>query len=236
MGVIKPKQKEMGIPVPSLVTPWVPTGIKEKLIDSMRDNPGVTPAKINKAVDTVFRVLDAGGFDCIANTVVPGVKQFKITPGNVYSIVDGDSFVLVDSNLGSNYEALKEKLVGEGIRPGEIELILLTHPDLDHGGSAAYFSREYGTPVLVTNKTGFDKGERYKDGAVNHLYDYLRDLTGFTNPQHLESASFIEDVPQKSIKLRDGSTIRLKSRLYFSNERSMSLITVAGSPGKTSLL
>ena len=61
---------------------------------------------------------------------------------------------------------LEQTLAREGIAPADINLVIITHGDLDHIGSGAYLQKKYGLKIAVheadagqcrTGKTNFDR-------------------------------------------------------------------------------
>jgi hydroxyacylglutathione hydrolase len=72
----------------------------------------------------------------------------RISAGsNCFLIRTPGRFVLVDSGVSSRRQAVAAKLTGAGCRPGDLELIVLTHGDSDHAGNAAYLREAYGAKI-----------------------------------------------------------------------------------------
>lgn len=60
-----------------------------------------------------------------------------------------DGFVLVDTGFVGRRARLEASLVQAGCFPGKLNLILLTHGDVDHAGNARYLHTTYGAPVAI---------------------------------------------------------------------------------------
>lgn len=68
---------------------------------------------------------------------------------NCYLVrVDG-GFILIDTGMPNNREALETHLRNEGRAPGKLKLIILTHGDIDHSGNALYLKSRYDVPVAM---------------------------------------------------------------------------------------
>lgn len=58
-------------------------------------------------------------------------------------------FVLIDTGASNRRRALLRELEKAGCRPGQLKLILLTHGDFDHCGSAAHLRGAWGAPIAM---------------------------------------------------------------------------------------
>ncbi len=66
---------------------------------------------------------------------------------NCYLLGVDDGFVLIDTGMRSQRARLQEALVAQGCTPGTLKLILITHGDFDHIGSAAHLRRTHDAPI-----------------------------------------------------------------------------------------
>jgi hydroxyacylglutathione hydrolase len=57
--------------------------------------------------------------------------------------------VLVDTGTRRQRSKLAERLRAHGCGPGSLKLILITHGDPDHIGSAAHVRKEFGAPIAM---------------------------------------------------------------------------------------
>jgi glyoxylase-like metal-dependent hydrolase (beta-lactamase superfamily II) len=61
---------------------------------------------------------------------------------------EGQSFTIIDGGYPGDLPKVLQSIRYTGLRPGHAAAMLLTHGHVDHTGSAAWFSTEYGTVVL----------------------------------------------------------------------------------------
>jgi len=69
--------------------------------------------------------------------------------GNCYIIRASTGFVLVDTGRASKLARLEKELDAVGCKPGNLNLILLTHGDFDHTGNAAHLREKYGARIAM---------------------------------------------------------------------------------------
>ncbi len=72
---------------------------------------------------------------------------------NVYAVQCGDEYVLIDAGVGRETERLAENLCADGLAPGKIRRLLLTHYHLDHAGGARWFRENYEVEVCASPDT-----------------------------------------------------------------------------------
>jgi len=66
---------------------------------------------------------------------------------NVYLLRAGDAFVLVDTGAPNARGRLPRILERLGCLPGKLKMIVITHGDFDHTGTAAYLRRAFGSRI-----------------------------------------------------------------------------------------
>ncbi|WP_458111085.1 MBL fold metallo-hydrolase [Arthrobacter sp. R1-13] len=72
-------------------------------------------------------------------------------PASNWIIVrEGSDFILIDGGYPRDLEHVLASLRYVGLESAEAKAMLITHGHVDHTGSAAHFSREYGTPILCS--------------------------------------------------------------------------------------
>lgn len=66
-----------------------------------------------------------------------------------YLLKSESGFLLIDSGDSSDCGQLEKVLEQEGVKPGNLKLIILTHGDFDHVGNAAFLRQKYGAKVAM---------------------------------------------------------------------------------------
>lgn len=56
--------------------------------------------------------------------------------------------MMIDGGYPADRDLVLESVRGLGLDPADAKAMLITHGHVDHTGSAAYFSRTFGTPIL----------------------------------------------------------------------------------------
>ena len=69
--------------------------------------------------------------------------------GNCYLLKTDKGFVLIDTGRKSRRRKLEQEFVSEGCKPGNLDLIILTHGDFDHTGNCAYLREKYDTKIAM---------------------------------------------------------------------------------------
>jgi glyoxylase-like metal-dependent hydrolase (beta-lactamase superfamily II) len=68
---------------------------------------------------------------------------------NCYLLKTEAGFFLVDTGMTNNRRLLEIELNKLGCYPGNLKLILLTHGDFDHTGSAVFLREKYGSQICM---------------------------------------------------------------------------------------
>ena len=91
---------------------------------------------------------------------------------NCYLLENQGRFLLVDTGSPNARNDLDQKLAQLGCLPESLQLIVLTHGDLDHIGNAAYLSRKYdaSTAMHFADAAMAEQGDIFLDrGKANLL-------------------------------------------------------------------
>lgn len=74
---------------------------------------------------------------------------FNFGSVNCYLVKTGTGYILIDTGYPTGRAALEKELERAGCRPGNLSLIVITHGDFDHMGSAAYLRKKYDTQIAM---------------------------------------------------------------------------------------
>jgi glyoxylase-like metal-dependent hydrolase (beta-lactamase superfamily II) len=81
--------------------------------------------------------------------VVTLPMPLKMGTVNAYLIEADHGFVLIDTGTSNAREDLEQELASAGCKPGNLDLIVLTHGDFDHTGNAAYLRERFGAKIAM---------------------------------------------------------------------------------------
>ncbi len=69
---------------------------------------------------------------------------------NCYLVsVAGGNFILIDTGFSLFRGSVERALMAAGCRAGNLNLIILTHGDMDHAGNGAYLRRKFGAQIAM---------------------------------------------------------------------------------------
>ena len=85
---------------------------------------------------------------CNITEPAPGVFFVEGPASNWILLRQEEKFTLVDAGYRGDLPLVLGSIRAAGLDPSGVVAVLVTHAHVDHTGAAAYFSREYGTPVL----------------------------------------------------------------------------------------
>lgn len=77
------------------------------------------------------------------------IRHLSLGMVNAYLIKTAQGIILVDTGLAMGRSKFEQALAKEGVKPGEIKLVIATHGDLDHIGNCAYLQKKYGLKIAV---------------------------------------------------------------------------------------
>jgi hydroxyacylglutathione hydrolase len=74
---------------------------------------------------------------------------FKMGSVNCYFIETDNGYILIDTGGSNGRGELESALQRAGYKPGDLQLIVLTHGDFDHIGNAAYLREKFGAKIAM---------------------------------------------------------------------------------------
>jgi hydroxyacylglutathione hydrolase len=80
---------------------------------------------------------------------IPLQMPLKLGAVNCYLIKTGASYVLIDTGSSNQCATLEQELTSAGCRPGNLNLIVITHGDFDHTGNASYLRSKFNTKIAM---------------------------------------------------------------------------------------
>jgi hydroxyacylglutathione hydrolase len=140
------------------------------------------------------------------------IKTISIDGTNCYLVKTDSGYILIDTNFPFQRSKLEEALEREGCQPGNLNLIVITHGDIDHTGNAAYLREKYraritmhegDTEMCIKDGITRDRGEMPKDFPLPLMILWLfRGFVRFAMGQMLWRKPF--DRFEPDLLLEDG--------------------------------
>lgn len=75
---------------------------------------------------------------------------FGLGSVNTYLLKTNKGFILIDTGTSNQRKNLEKELEGAGCKPGNLQLIILTHGDFDHTGNAASLKNKFGSKIAMS--------------------------------------------------------------------------------------
>lgn len=117
---------------------------------------------------------------------------------NCYLIQTGKGYVLIDTGIHSKRSGFIQELERAGCRPGEINLVILTHGDGDHAGNCAYLQKKYGVKIALhrgeseaVEKMNMTLNRKNKPGIIAHVI--LSFISALSLPDRCKPDIFLND-------------------------------------------
>jgi glyoxylase-like metal-dependent hydrolase (beta-lactamase superfamily II) len=109
------------------------------------------------------------------------IKRLALGMVNAYLLKNKNDYFLIDTGLAMNRSKLEKALEQEGVKPGDIKLVIITHGDIDHIGNCAYLQKKYGLKIAVHEaeakqcRTGkLNSSRKRKASGLAKIISYIR--------------------------------------------------------------
>jgi glyoxylase-like metal-dependent hydrolase (beta-lactamase superfamily II) len=124
----------------------------------------------------------------------------------VHAIVEGDRAALIDPGTNASIPLILDALAAQGIRPGQVDYVILTHIHLDHAGGSGLLMQKLPNATLTVHPRG-----------ARHMVDPTRLVAGtigvYGEAETRRLYGDILPVPAARIlETPDGASIRLNGR------------------------
>jgi glyoxylase-like metal-dependent hydrolase (beta-lactamase superfamily II) len=77
------------------------------------------------------------------------IQTIRLGGTNCYVVETDRGYILIDTGFPFQRSKLKMELDRKGCKPGSLELIVITHGDIDHTGNCACLREEYGARIAM---------------------------------------------------------------------------------------
>lgn len=159
--------------------------------------------------------------------------SLAIAPGmgsvNCYLLESENGYILIDTGISFKRKELVRSMESAGCKPGQLQLILLTHGDFDHTGNAAYLREGFGAKIAMhIGDAGMGElGDMFFNRkAPNALIRWMVPFfTGFGKRERFKPDLFVEDGFSLEPYGFQGSVVSLPGH----SQGSVGVVTVDGS-------
>ncbi|UCH57981.1 MAG: MBL fold metallo-hydrolase, partial [Candidatus Bathyarchaeota archaeon] len=103
-------------------------------------------------------------------TEIKAIAQKYLIAVNCYLVKTPSGYILIDTGLPKKRNDLVRELGTAGCRPGDLNLIVITHGHLDHNGNSAYLRERYDAKIAMHSG----------DSAMAESGDMFRGMKGLT--------------------------------------------------------
>ena len=74
---------------------------------------------------------------------------YRLGSVNCYLIKTDTGYILIDTGYKRKRTDLEKELESAGCKPGNLQVIVLTHGDFDHSGNTAYLRKKFGARIAM---------------------------------------------------------------------------------------
>ncbi|MGD6932881.1 MAG: MBL fold metallo-hydrolase [Candidatus Bathyarchaeia archaeon] len=109
---------------------------------------------------------------------------------NCYLVKTSKGFCLIDTGFSKKRSEIEADLQNAGCKPGNLNLIILTHGDFDHTGNAAYLRQKYGAKIVMhqADVGMVENGDLFYSRKANFLMKAMGKLILFLLNTNLKKA------------------------------------------------
>jgi hydroxyacylglutathione hydrolase len=77
------------------------------------------------------------------------IQTISLSGTNCYLVETDRGHILIDTGFSFQRSKLEKELDRKGCKPGNLELIVITHGDIDHTGNCSYLREKYGARIAM---------------------------------------------------------------------------------------
>jgi len=122
---------------------------------------------------------------------------YKLGSLNCYLIETDTGYILIDTGGSNKRTDLEKELESAGCKPGNLELIVVTHGDFDHTGNCAHLRKKFGAKIAMhyDDSVMVERGDMFSNRkSGNILFRKIAPLLfRFAKSDRFEPDLYIED-------------------------------------------
>ncbi len=156
---------------------------------------------------------------------------YGLGSANCYLISTNAGYVLIDTGCPNMRTGLEKELESAGCKPGNLQVIVLTHGDFDHTGNAAYLRKKFGATVVMHHDDSgmVERGNMFWNRKKSNILISLIRMTGpilfkFGKSERFKPDSYCEDGESLSEYGFDATVLGIPGR----SKGSIGILTAAG--------
>jgi hydroxyacylglutathione hydrolase len=144
---------------------------------------------------------------------------------NCYLVKTGTGYILIDTGYPAKRAEVEKELEKAGCKPGNLELIVLTHGHGDHIGSCAYLREKYGTQIAMHRGDSEMVEGGIKAGLIVRIVlSLISFVAGSGKIERFKPDLYIEDAQDLSAYGFDARVIHLPGH----SKGSVGILTASG--------
>lgn len=123
------------------------------------------------------------------------IKTVEMGFVNAFLLKGKSGFVLIDTGMPQHWEKLESDLISAGCLPDKLNLVVITHGDIDHIGNCAKLQEKYKAKIAMHQADSFmaEQGIRIKR-KVRTLRGKIRMLIARLRHRHMSFDKFKPDL------------------------------------------
>lgn len=125
------------------------------------------------------------------------VLPYKLGSVNCYLIKTDIGYFLIDTGSSNKRTYLEKELESAGCRPGNLNLIVLTHGDFDHTGNAANLCKKFGVKIAMHyDDSGMvERGDMFWNRKKSNIFIGMmaRIFSGFGKAERFTPDLYIDE-------------------------------------------
>jgi glyoxylase-like metal-dependent hydrolase (beta-lactamase superfamily II) len=122
---------------------------------------------------------------------------YRLGSVNCYLIKTNTGYILIDTGCTRKRTDVVKELESAGCKPGNLQVIVLTHGDFDHSGNAAYLRKKFGARIAMHHDDSgmIERGNLFWNRSKSNILIKVIApiLFGFGKSERFKPDSYIED-------------------------------------------
>jgi glyoxylase-like metal-dependent hydrolase (beta-lactamase superfamily II) len=122
---------------------------------------------------------------------------YRLGSVNCYLAKTDAGYILIDTGCTRRRTDLEKELESAGCKPGNLQVVVLTHGDFDHSGNAAYLRKKFGARIAMHHDDSgmVERGNMFWNRSKSNIFIRMIApiLFRFGKSERFKPDSYIED-------------------------------------------